>query len=287
MTSSGFGWAPAAARRSRDRHRGDRRARRAPVPIAEGAGRASGARARRVGRVAAGRRGDRPGLRGDAPRGRGARAGRRVAAGRRPEKPHRSPRPVGAPPPGRRREDGPHFRGVPEDREARGRRHAPRGPAEAAEAARRRSGETFLEQALRQVLPPRCWQMQYRFGDAIVDAAIFARRTHRRRRQQVSAGELPPGARRRRGVGAAPRAARLRRGRAPARRGDPHAVHPAGGRHDGLRAHVHSRGSRLQRDRERTVAATGRRLRTTPSSAASSRFRRASSTPTSRRWRWG
>jgi DNA recombination protein RmuC len=34
-------------------------------------------------------------------------------------------------------------------------------------------GETFLEQALRQVLPPRCWQMQYRFGDAIVDAAIF------------------------------------------------------------------------------------------------------------------
>jgi len=34
-------------------------------------------------------------------------------------------------------------------------------------------GETFLEQALAQVLPRRCWQMQYRFGDAIVDAAIF------------------------------------------------------------------------------------------------------------------
>ena len=34
-------------------------------------------------------------------------------------------------------------------------------------------GETFLEQALRQVLPTRCWQMQYGFGDAVVDAAIF------------------------------------------------------------------------------------------------------------------
>lgn len=34
-------------------------------------------------------------------------------------------------------------------------------------------GETFLEQALSQVLPQRCWQMQYRFGDAVVDAAIF------------------------------------------------------------------------------------------------------------------
>ena len=34
-------------------------------------------------------------------------------------------------------------------------------------------GETFLEQALAQVLPRRCWQMQYRFGDAVVDAAIF------------------------------------------------------------------------------------------------------------------
>jgi DNA recombination protein RmuC len=34
-------------------------------------------------------------------------------------------------------------------------------------------GETFLEQALSQVLPRRCWQMQYRFGDAVVDAAIF------------------------------------------------------------------------------------------------------------------
>jgi len=34
-------------------------------------------------------------------------------------------------------------------------------------------GETFLEQTLLQVLPQRCWQMQYRFGDAIVDAAIF------------------------------------------------------------------------------------------------------------------
>ncbi len=34
-------------------------------------------------------------------------------------------------------------------------------------------GETFLEQTLAQVLPPRCWQMQYRFGDSIVDAAIF------------------------------------------------------------------------------------------------------------------
>ncbi|MGH9368044.1 MAG: DNA recombination protein RmuC, partial [Thermoanaerobaculia bacterium] len=34
-------------------------------------------------------------------------------------------------------------------------------------------GETFLEQTLRQVLPQRCWQMQYGFGDAVVDAAIF------------------------------------------------------------------------------------------------------------------
>jgi DNA recombination protein RmuC len=34
-------------------------------------------------------------------------------------------------------------------------------------------GETFLEQALAQVLPQRCWQMQYRFADAVVDAAIF------------------------------------------------------------------------------------------------------------------
>jgi DNA recombination protein RmuC len=34
-------------------------------------------------------------------------------------------------------------------------------------------GETFLEQTLSQVLPRRCWQMQYRFGDAVVDAAIF------------------------------------------------------------------------------------------------------------------
>ena len=34
-------------------------------------------------------------------------------------------------------------------------------------------GETFLEQALAQVLPRRCWQMQYRFGDGVVDAAIF------------------------------------------------------------------------------------------------------------------
>jgi len=34
-------------------------------------------------------------------------------------------------------------------------------------------GETFLEQALSQVLPQRCWQMQYGFGDAVVDAAIF------------------------------------------------------------------------------------------------------------------
>ncbi len=34
-------------------------------------------------------------------------------------------------------------------------------------------GETFLEQTLRQVLPSRCWQMQYRFADAVVDAAIF------------------------------------------------------------------------------------------------------------------
>ena len=35
-------------------------------------------------------------------------------------------------------------------------------------------GETFLEQALSQVLPARCWQMQYKFaGGATVDAAIF------------------------------------------------------------------------------------------------------------------
>jgi len=35
-------------------------------------------------------------------------------------------------------------------------------------------GETFLEQALRQVLAPRFWKMPYRFPDgAIVDAAIF------------------------------------------------------------------------------------------------------------------
>jgi DNA recombination protein RmuC len=34
-------------------------------------------------------------------------------------------------------------------------------------------GETFLEQTLSQVLPQRCWQMQYGFGDAVVDAAIF------------------------------------------------------------------------------------------------------------------
>ncbi|HTO89196.1 MAG TPA: DNA recombination protein RmuC [Thermoanaerobaculia bacterium] len=34
-------------------------------------------------------------------------------------------------------------------------------------------GETFLEQALSQVLPQRCWRMQYGFGDAVVDAAIF------------------------------------------------------------------------------------------------------------------
>jgi DNA recombination protein RmuC len=34
-------------------------------------------------------------------------------------------------------------------------------------------GETFLEQTLAQVLPQRCWQMQYGFGDAVVDAAIF------------------------------------------------------------------------------------------------------------------
>lgn len=35
-------------------------------------------------------------------------------------------------------------------------------------------GETFLEEALRQALPARCWQMQYRFPDNVtVDAAIF------------------------------------------------------------------------------------------------------------------
>ena len=35
-------------------------------------------------------------------------------------------------------------------------------------------GETFLEQALRQALPPKCWTMQYRFPDGVqVDAAIF------------------------------------------------------------------------------------------------------------------
>ena len=34
-------------------------------------------------------------------------------------------------------------------------------------------GETFLEQALEQVLPRRCWKMQHPFGDAVVDAAIF------------------------------------------------------------------------------------------------------------------
>lgn len=34
-------------------------------------------------------------------------------------------------------------------------------------------GETFLEQTLAQVLPQRCWKMQYSFGDATVDAAIF------------------------------------------------------------------------------------------------------------------
>lgn len=34
-------------------------------------------------------------------------------------------------------------------------------------------GETFLEQTLRQVLPQHCWKMQYGFGDAVVDAAIF------------------------------------------------------------------------------------------------------------------
>lgn len=34
-------------------------------------------------------------------------------------------------------------------------------------------GETFLEQALAQVLPRRCWKMQHSFGDAVVDAAIF------------------------------------------------------------------------------------------------------------------
>jgi len=34
-------------------------------------------------------------------------------------------------------------------------------------------GETFLEQALAQVLPRRSWRMQYSFGDSVVDAAIF------------------------------------------------------------------------------------------------------------------
>ena len=34
-------------------------------------------------------------------------------------------------------------------------------------------GETFLQQTLSQVLPQRCWQMQYGFSDAVVDAAIF------------------------------------------------------------------------------------------------------------------
>jgi DNA recombination protein RmuC len=34
-------------------------------------------------------------------------------------------------------------------------------------------GETFLEQTLAQVLPARCFRMQYSFGDATVDAAIF------------------------------------------------------------------------------------------------------------------
>lgn len=35
-------------------------------------------------------------------------------------------------------------------------------------------GETFLEQALAQVLPASCWKMQYRFPDGVtVDAAIF------------------------------------------------------------------------------------------------------------------
>lgn len=35
-------------------------------------------------------------------------------------------------------------------------------------------GETFLEQVLRQVLPQKCWTMQYRFPDnVVVDAAIF------------------------------------------------------------------------------------------------------------------
>jgi len=37
-------------------------------------------------------------------------------------------------------------------------------------------GETFLEQALRQALPPGSWQMQYRFADGMcVDAAIRVR----------------------------------------------------------------------------------------------------------------
>jgi DNA recombination protein RmuC len=35
-------------------------------------------------------------------------------------------------------------------------------------------GETFLEQALAQVLPASCWKMQYRFPDGVtVDAAVF------------------------------------------------------------------------------------------------------------------
>ena len=35
-------------------------------------------------------------------------------------------------------------------------------------------GETFLEQALAQVLPAGCWKMQYRFPDGVtVDAAVF------------------------------------------------------------------------------------------------------------------
>lgn len=35
-------------------------------------------------------------------------------------------------------------------------------------------GETFLEQALAQVLPAQCWKMQYRFPDgSAVDAAVF------------------------------------------------------------------------------------------------------------------
>ncbi len=82
-------------------------------------------------------------------------------------------------------------------------------------------GETFLEQALAQVLPPRCWKMQYRFGDAVVDAAIFVGETDRAVDSKFPLGELPPVARGGRGGGATPRAARLRRGRPPARRGDP------------------------------------------------------------------